>query len=84
MVEHAGYTDELVNKERREAYQSRNELSKAAYKKLIAEGVEELYYLEKEDIGLTMERTVDGTHPTDLGMDQHARGYFSIIKDILD
>jgi len=84
MVEHAGYTDELVNKDRRESYQSRNELSKAAYKKLIAEGVEELYYLEKEDIGLSMEGTVDGTHPTDLGMDQHARGYYSIIKDIFD
>ncbi|EPR68189.1 putative acetylhydrolase [Cyclobacterium qasimii M12-11B] len=84
MVEHAGYTDELVNKDRKEAYQNRNELLKAAYIKLITEGVEELYYLEKEDIGLTMEGTVDGTHPTDLGMDQQARGYYSIVNEILN
>ncbi len=84
MVEHAGYTDEMVNKERKESYQNRNELSKAAFKKLIAEGVEELYYLEKDEIGLSMEGTVDGTHPTDLGMDQQARGYYSIVKEILD
>ncbi|WP_339711749.1 SGNH/GDSL hydrolase family protein [Cyclobacterium amurskyense] len=84
MVEHAGYTDELVNMDRKNAYQGRNNLSKEAYRMLIAEGVEELYYLEKEEIGLTMEGTVDGTHPTDLGMDQHAKGYYSIVKEILD
>lgn len=84
MVEHAGYTDELVNDDRKVSYQSRNNLSKEAYRMLISEGVEDLYYLEKDEIGLTMEGTVDGTHPTDLGMDQHARGYYSIVKEILE
>ena len=84
MVEHAGYTDEWVNDERKTAYQSRNNLSKNAYRLLIAEGIEELYYLEKDELGLTMDGTVDGTHPSDLGMDQHAKGYYSIVKEILD
>ena len=84
LVEHAGYTDEWVNEERKRAYQSRNILSQNAYKLLLAEGIEELYYLEKDEVGLGMEGTVDGTHPNDLGMDQYARGYYSIVREILD
>lgn len=84
LVEHAGYTDEWVNDERKAAYQSRNILSKNAYRLLLAEGIEELYYLEKDELGLSMEGTVDGTHPTDLGMDQHARGYYAIVNEIID
>jgi hypothetical protein len=84
LVEHAGYTDELINKERREGYQSRNEWSKEAYSQLIQEGIEDLYYLEKEAIGLSMDGTMDGTHPSDLGMDQYARGYALILGDIFE
>ena len=82
LVEHAGYTDELINRERRESYQSRNEWSKEAYSQLILEGIEEIYYLDKETIGLSMDGTMDGTHPSDLGMDQYARGYALILEDI--
>jgi len=84
LVEHAGYTDEMINMERRESYQSRNEWSKEAYRQLIGEGIEELYYLEKEAIGLSMDGTMDGTHPSDLGMDQYARGYALILGDIFE
>ena len=73
-----------MNEERKRAYQSRNILSQNAYKLLLAEGIEELYYLEKDEVGLGMEGTVDGTHPNDLGMDQYARGYYSIVREILD
>ncbi|MEX0882353.1 MAG: SGNH/GDSL hydrolase family protein [Cyclobacteriaceae bacterium] len=84
LVEHAGYMDEGVNHERKEAYKDRNEWTKEAYKTLIMEGAEEVYLLEKEEIGLSMDATVDGTHPSDLGMQQYAEGYYRIIHEILD
>ncbi|MEX2512298.1 MAG: SGNH/GDSL hydrolase family protein [Cyclobacteriaceae bacterium] len=84
LVEHAGYMDEWVNFDRKEAYKVRNEWTKNAFKTLIWEGVEDIYLLEKEEIGLTMDATVDGTHPSDLGMQQYAEGYYRIILEILD
>ncbi|MDN3690330.1 SGNH/GDSL hydrolase family protein [Cyclobacterium jeungdonense] len=83
LVDHAGYTDGLVNKDRREAYEKRNQWSQEVYGELLALGVSEVYYLEKDAIGLSMEGTVDGTHPSDLGMDQYARGYANLITEIL-
>lgn len=83
LVDHAGYTDGLVNQERRKAYEKRNQWSREVYKELLTSGVSDVYYLEKEAIGLSMEGTVDGTHPSDLGMDQYARGYVGLITDIL-
>lgn len=84
LVAHAGYTDDLINKERKEAYQLRNLWSRQAYQQLVDGGVKGLYYLDKEAIGLSMDATVDGTHPSDLGMDQYARGYTSLVKEILN
>ncbi|MBD3629042.1 SGNH/GDSL hydrolase family protein [Cyclobacterium sp.] len=84
LVDHAGYTDDLINKDREEAYQLRNLWSRQAYEQLVAGGVEELYYLSRDGIGLSMDATVDGTHPSDLGMDQYARGYTALIKEILN
>lgn len=83
LVDHAGYTDGPVNQNRREAYEKRNQWSQEVYRELLTSGVSQVYYLEKDAIGLSMEGTVDGTHPSDLGMDQYARGYASLISDIL-
>ncbi|WP_162415715.1 SGNH/GDSL hydrolase family protein [Cyclobacterium roseum] len=83
LVDHAGYTDGPVNQDRREAYEKRNQWSQEVYRELLTSGVSEVYYLEKDAIGLSMDGTVDGTHPSDLGMDQYARGYANLINDIL-
>ena len=42
-----------------------------------------LYYLKRETIGLTMDDSVDGTHPTDVGMIKYAEAYAKIIRSIL-
>ncbi|MFO7824098.1 MAG: SGNH/GDSL hydrolase family protein [Cyclobacterium sp.] len=83
LVAHAGYTDDLINMERKSAYQKRNIWSIQAYKKLINEGFKGIYYLDKDAIGLEMDATVDGTHPSDLGMDQYAIAYAALVKEIL-
>lgn len=84
LVEHAGYSDEYVNDQRRVAYQSRNSWAKEAFTDLLMSGFEEIYLLEKEDIGLSMDATVDGTHPSDLGMQQYADAYYQLIKEIME
>ena len=84
LVEHAGYSDEKVNDQRRAAYQSRNNWAKEAFADLLMEGFEEIYLLEKETIGLSMDATVDGTHPSDLGMQQYADAYYQLIKEIME
>ncbi|WP_073093581.1 SGNH/GDSL hydrolase family protein [Cyclobacterium lianum] len=83
LVDHAGYTDELINTERKEAYQKRNSWSRQTYQELLDAGIQGLFYLKKDAIGLGMDATVDGTHPSDLGMDQYARAYTAKIREIL-
>ena len=68
LVEDRSYTDSDFVK----AHRERNETSRAAlmteYKKLKAEGMAGLYYLEGESqLGDDGEGAVDGSHPTDLG-----------------
>jgi len=84
LVEHAGYSDSFTDRERELAVKQVNRWSQDIYTQLLGEGVEEIYYLSKEDIGLSMDATVDGTHPTDWGMQQYADAYAQLLEDILD
>jgi hypothetical protein len=46
-------------------------------------GVPNIYILTAAGIGFSKESTVDGTHPTDIGMMQYADAYEKIIRKIL-
>lgn len=61
-----------------------NEVSYRTYEELKAEGINELYYLKHEDIGLDMNDSVDGTHPNDSGMLKYAEAYEKQIKAVLE
>jgi lysophospholipase L1-like esterase len=84
LVEHAGYTEGLINPERRRLYQEVNALLKAAFAQLKSEGVGQLYLLPMSEINLSPDAMVDGTHPSDLGMQQYATAYEKSIRTILD
>ena len=84
LVEHAGYADGLVNPERRKLYGEANALLKAAFAQLKSEGTGRLYLLPMSEINLTPDATVDGTHPSDLGMQQYAAAYEKRIRTILN
>ena len=47
------------------------------------EGVANLHYLTKEEIGFTQDAMVEGVHPSDLGMQIYADAYIPKIKEIL-
>jgi lysophospholipase L1-like esterase len=83
LAEHAGYTDEAVNKVSQNYYQQVNAIQKETFKKLVQEGVTGLYLLPKEDFGQDIETMVDGTHPSDLGMMRYAEGYEKHLRIIL-
>ena len=57
---------------------------RAAYDSLLAEGVKRLHYLTGTGLlGDDGEATVDGSHPTDLGMKRYADAYEKALRPIL-
>lgn len=83
IVEHAGYSDDVAHPSKRTIVDSVNMAAKRAYKELLDDGVKNLYYLTREELALTQEMTVDGTHPTDLGMMQQAKAVEKKVREIL-
>ncbi|GAB3895043.1 SGNH/GDSL hydrolase family protein [Spirosoma agri] len=83
LVEHAGYTDGSLNATRRKLYSDANELMRQAFAQLKTEGINQLYLLPQTAINLEMDDTVDGTHPSDLGMQHYADAYEKSIRTIL-
>jgi lysophospholipase L1-like esterase len=83
LAEHAGYTDEDINPQSKHYYVEVNEVLREAFAALKSQGFQNIYLIPKEDFGQTYESTVDGTHPTDLGMLQYADGYEKHLRRIL-
>lgn len=83
LVEHSGYTNEFSSKSTAESYQVANVELRKAYEALTKEGIADLHYLTKAEIGLSMDAMVEGVHPTDLGMQQYADSYVKKIREIL-
>jgi lysophospholipase L1-like esterase len=83
LAEHDGYTDEAINPVNRKSYQDVNILLKEVFAQLKTEGTEEIYLISKEEFHQDIETTVDGTHPTDLGMMRYAEAYEKRIREIL-
>jgi lysophospholipase L1-like esterase len=84
LAEHAGYTDGSINLIRRKDFMDVNAVQLEAFALLKTEGIDELYLLTREEIGLTLDAMVDGTHPSDLGMQQYAEGYERAVRTILN
>lgn len=83
LVEHVGYTNEFSSESTKRSYQLANIELKRAYETLQKEAILDIYYLTKEAFGLSMDATVEGVHPNDLGMQQYADGYIRKIREIL-
>ncbi|MCP4976058.1 MAG: hydrolase [Maribacter sp.] len=84
LVQHAGYSDGLVDQSRSEVYETLNTWMGETYKQLLSEGVKGLHMLSKEEIGLNNDAFVDGTHPTDMGMQEYALAYEKVILNIIN
>ena len=83
LVHHAGYSDGLVDLERSRVYESLNRWTTEIFENLKNEGAENLFLLTIDEIALSNDATVDGTHPNDLGMQQYADAYENVVKALI-
>lgn len=83
LVEHSGYAGAEASDAAERTYRPANAELRRALGDLRAEGVEGLYLLTKEEIGLTMDAMVEGVHPSDLGMRLYADAYLRKVREIL-
>ena len=83
LVDHVGYTTFDTNPKNHDYVVAANRAARRAYEQLLGEGVENLYYITREQMGVTYEMAVDGNHLTDYGMMQQAKAVEQVVRDIL-
>lgn len=83
LVDHVGYTTFGTNLKNHDYVIAANKAARRAYDKLVREGVENLFYITREQMGITYEMAVDGNHLTDYGMMQQAKAVEAVVRDIL-
>lgn len=83
LVEHCGYSGGLVSATVNDKFKRTNIELKKAYKQAKASGVKNIYYLSIDEINLSNDSQVDGTHASDLGMLEYAKAYQLKINKIL-
>lgn len=83
LVEHDGYMGFNMNKKLESNYVKTNIELHKAYKKLLKDGVKNIFYLSHSELNLSPDSQVDGTHASDLGMQEYATAYEKKIRKIL-
>ncbi|AWW33278.1 hydrolase [Echinicola strongylocentroti] len=84
LVAHAGYSDGWIDMDRKSAYTNLNAWTESCFQELKESGLQGLYFLSYEDIGMGNDDFVDGTHPTDLGMQRYADAYVKKFREIFN
>ena len=54
-----------------------------AYKQLQSDGVKNIFYLTRQEIGLTEDAMIEGTHPNDIGNMLYAKAYEKKLREML-
>lgn len=83
LVEHAGYSNAPTEQAQYDSYTLLNKASRKAYEKLLAEKIENVYYLSHDELNLLPDSWVDSVHPSDLGMHQQAAAVEKKVREIL-
>lgn len=83
LSEHAGRSDAAPGTEPFKIVDRLNKASRKAYDQLLAEGIRDLYYISREEIGVPSDGWVDYVHPNDWGAAVQASAVESKIRKIL-
>lgn len=84
LVEHSlGPHEGLANEKAVKDSEHASEVLRTTFDKMKKEGIEDIFLLSNVDIGLDINSTVDGVHPADIGMLQHADAYTKKIREII-
>ncbi len=83
LTTHQGFANVETNERNKVHSEALVEELNRAFNALIAEGVKDLYLLEKEDLAFTIDSYADYGHPNDHGMLQYAQAYEDLIRKVL-
>lgn len=83
LTEHAGYTDSYLVTDRQVLYEGVNRTLQKAFAQLIADKIEGISLLTKNEIGIDIDGMFDGTHPNDYGMMLYANAYEKKLRELL-
>jgi hypothetical protein len=84
LIEDRTYTNTPFLPSRRERHTASRAALKAAYERLLADGVKHLYYVEGEHLlGDDGEAATDGSHPSDLGMMRMADALEPVLRPLV-
>ncbi|WP_407427914.1 SGNH/GDSL hydrolase family protein [Arcticibacter sp.] len=83
LTQHSGFIENRLDSSTRQSLKRINSVSVAAFRKLRAEGVRNIHMLTYDKVTMGVDGTVDGAHPSDLGMTRYAKAYEKLIKSIL-
>lgn len=83
LVDHSGYSNAGSNAGQHAVVDRCNSVQAAAYRRLLEEGVEGLYYLTREELGFDPDGWVDYVHPSDYGMAAQAKAVTAKLQEIL-
>lgn len=83
LTHHAGYSDGEVDSARKAIYDTLNRWMSEVFLEFQRNRTRNLYLLSKNEINLSNDAFVDGTHPTDLGMEQYAEAYEKALAPLL-
>ncbi len=83
LVEHSGGgNDHLLDIVRNKEFKTSSQIITKIYNELKAKGIKNIYLLTTKDINMGIESTVDGTHPNDIGMMEHAVAFEKKYREI--
>ena len=83
LVEHSGGGNEhLLDTARNMEFKTSSQIIAKIYNELKAKGIKNIHFLTTKNINMGIESTVDGTHPNDIGMMEHAMAFERKCKEI--
>lgn len=83
LTEHADANIVSTNSEHQKYYKNVNLVLNRAFKELKSQKVKGIYLLTTKEIGFDETSTVDGLHPSDIGMVQYANAYEKLLKKLI-
>lgn len=83
LTEHADANIISTNSAYQKLFINVNKVLNRSFKQLKSEKVKGIYLLTSEEIGFDETSTVDGLHPSDIGMLQYANAYEKLLKKII-
>ncbi len=84
LVEDREFPNAFVIPDRKAAHEASHAALRQAYEQFVADGMKGVFYLDAAELlGSDGEATVDGSHPTDLGMMRYADAYERVLRSVI-